>query len=256
MWWCYPVSLVWLPRASKGVARSLTRISHGLRPFLALAAAIDVAKMRKGRNCAVTTAAVIEEVFGSAAGQVRRYVDILGSAGVARGLIGPREAERLWDRHILNSVAVTSLVARDATVVDVGSGAGLPGIPLAVLRPDLRVTLLEPLLRRVTFLNETVDALGLANRVTVVRARAEEHQERYAVVLARAVAPLVKLVPWCAPLRSPAGTILALKGRSAAAELSAAEPALTRTGLVAEVLTVRAHPAAEPATVVRLTSRD
>ena len=104
------------------------------------------------------TAAVIEQVFGPAAGQVSRYVDILASDGVARGLIGPREADRLWDRHILNSVAVASLVAREATVVDVGSGAGLPGIPLAVLRPDLRITLLEPLLRRVNFLNETVQA--------------------------------------------------------------------------------------------------
>jgi 16S rRNA (guanine527-N7)-methyltransferase len=148
---------------------------------------------------------------------------------------------------------VAGLVAREATVVDVGSGAGLPGIPLAVLRPDLRVTLLEPLLRRVNFLNEVVDALGLTDRVTVVRGRAEDHHERYAVVLARAVAPLVKLAPWCAPLRSNTGTILALKGRSVAAELNAAQLALARTGLVAEVLTVRAHPDAEPATVVRLT---
>ena len=167
-------------------------------------------------------------------------------------MIGPREADRLWDRHILNSVAVASLVAREATVVDVGSGAGLPGIPLAVLRPDLRVTLLEPLLRRVNFLNEAVEALGLADRVTVVRGRAEEHRQRYEVVLARAVAPLVKLVPWCAPLRSPTGTILALKGRSAADELSAAGPMLVGRGLAAEVLRVAAHPDVEPATVVRL----
>jgi 16S rRNA (guanine527-N7)-methyltransferase len=201
------------------------------------------------------TAAVVEQTFGPATGQIRKYVDILRVEGVTRGLIGPREVDRIWDRHILNSAAVGSLVHQDATVVDVGSGAGLPGIPLAVLRPDLRVTLLEPLLRRVTFLNEAVEALGLNDRVTVVRARAEEHQERYAVVLARAVAPLVKLVPWCAPLRSPTGTILALKGRSAAAELSAAEPVLARTGLAADVVTVRAHPDAEPATVVRLTSR-
>ena len=201
------------------------------------------------------TAAVIEEVFGPATGQVSRYVDILADQGVVRGLIGPREADRLWDRHILNCVAVASLVAPEATMVDVGSGAGLPGIPLAVFRPDLRVTLLEPLLRRVNFLNETVQALGLADRVTVVRGRAEEHRERYEVVLARAVAPLVKLVPWCAPLRSPTGTILALKGRSATEELSAAEPMLTSTGLAAEVLTVRAHPDVEPATVVRLSPR-
>jgi 16S rRNA (guanine527-N7)-methyltransferase len=201
------------------------------------------------------TAAVIEQVFGPHVPQVSRYVDILATDGVERGLIGPREVDRLWDRHILNCAAVASLVPRASTVVDVGSGAGLPGIPLAVMRPDLTVTLLEPLLRRVSFLSETVDALGLADRVTVVRGRAEEHRDRYAVVLARAVAPMVRLVPWCAVLRSPAGTILALKGRSVAAELSAARPALVRTGLVAEVLTVRAHPDAAPATVVRLTPR-
>jgi 16S rRNA (guanine527-N7)-methyltransferase len=201
------------------------------------------------------TAAVVEQVFGAATGQASRYVDMLAHEGVVRGLIGPRETDRLWDRHILNSAAVASLVPHDSTVVDVGSGAGLPGIPLAMLRPDLRITLLEPLLRRVTFLTETVDALGLGDRITVVRGRAEDHHERYAVVLARAVAPLVTLVPWCAALRSPTGTILALKGRSVAAELSAAQSALTRTGLVAEVLTVRAHPDVEAATVVRLTSR-
>ena len=200
------------------------------------------------------TADLVEQVFGSTASQVSRYVDILASDGVVRGLIGPREVDRLWDRHIFNSAAVESLVAQDATVVDVGSGAGLPGIPLAVLRPDLRITLLEPLLRRVSFLTEVVGKLGLADRVTVVRGRAEEHRRQYAVVLARAVAPLVKLVPWCAPLRSPAGTILALKGRSAAAELSAAQSVLARAGLAAELLTVRAHPAADPTTVVRLTA--
>ena len=199
------------------------------------------------------TAAVVEQTFGPAAWQVRQYVDILATAGVDRGLIGPREADRLWDRHILNSAAVASLIAQEATVVDVGSGAGLPGIPVAVLRPDLRVTLLEPLLRRVSFLHEVVGALGLEDRVRVVRGRAEEHQEKYEAVLARAVAPLAKLALWCAPLRSPTGTILALKGRSASEELTAAGPVLARMGLAAEVLTVRAHPDAEPATVLRLT---
>jgi 16S rRNA (guanine527-N7)-methyltransferase len=201
------------------------------------------------------TPAVVEQVFGAATRQVGRYVDMLADEGVARGLIGPRESDRLWDRHILNSAALASLVPQGSTVVDVGSGAGLPGIPLAVLRPDLRITLLEPLLRRVTFLMETVDALDLGDRVTVVRGRAEEHRERYPTVVARAVAPLVKLVPWCDPLRSATGTILALKGRSVATELSAAQPALAKARLVAEVLTVRAHPDAAPATVVRLTSR-
>ena len=201
------------------------------------------------------TPEVIEHVFGRATDQVSRYVDFLSTEGVVRGLVGPRETERLWDRHILNSAAVASLIGPDVTVIDVGSGAGLPGIPLALLRPDLRITLLEPLLRRVTFLNETVDALGLGDRVTVVRSRAEQHDGRYAVVLARAVAPLVKLVPWCAPLRSATGIILALKGRSAAEEVSAAQSALARAGLAAEVLTVRAHPNADPARVVRLTPR-
>ena len=117
-------------------------------------------------------------------------------------------------------------------MVDVGSGAGLPGIPVAVLRPDLQVTLLEPLLRRVELsAPEVVSTLGLEHRVTVVRSRAEEHHETYAAVLARAVAPLAKLTLWCAPLRSPGGTILALKGRSAAEELTAAAAVLARTGL-------------------------
>src|SRR3712207_331423 len=131
-----------------------------------------------------------QDVFGSTWPVISHYVDILATDGVVRGLIGPRETDRLWDRHVLNSVAVAPLTRADAGVVDVGSGAGLPGIPLAVLRPDLRLTLLEPLLRRVTFLSETVAALGLADRVRVVRGRAEDHNQQYDVVVARAVAPL------------------------------------------------------------------
>lgn len=194
---------------------------------------------------------VVEAVFGPAS-EIKKYIDILGTDGVARGLIGPREADRLWDRHVLNSVAITGLVRADAQVVDVGSGAGLPGIPLAVLRPDLRVTLLEPLLRRVTFLTETVTALGLEDRVRVIRGRAEEHAEQYDVVVARAVAPLVRLVGWCAPLRQKSGVILALKGRSAAEEMAEAGTVLARSGLVAELLSASAHPAVEPAIVLRL----
>ena len=171
-------------------------------------------------------------------------------------MIGPREADRLWDRHVLNSVAISGLTRADAELVDVGSGAGLPGIPLAVLRPDLRVTLLEPLLRRVTFLTETVAALGLADRVRVVRGRAEEHDEQYDVIAARAVAPLGRLVRWCAPLRRPDGVILAVKGRSAAEEIAEAGPVLAATGLNVEQLSVRAHPSLEPATVIRLSAGD
>lgn len=195
---------------------------------------------------------VEQDVFGGQYALVSRYVDILATRGIEWGLIGPREGDRLWDRHVLNSVAPAELLPVGATVADVGSGAGLPGIPLALLRPDLRVTLVEPLLRRATFLGQAVDELGLAGRVTVVRSRAEDHRERYDVVVSRALAPLPRLVAWCDPLRQPDGTILALKGRSATDELVEAGRDLQRRGLVGEVLTVRAHPSVEPTSVVRL----
>ncbi len=194
------------------------------------------------------------ELYQSSSALISQYVDILASDGVVRGLIGPREADRLWDRHILNSAALAGLVPSVTSVVDVGSGAGLPGIPLAVLRPDLRVTLLEPLLRRSVFLAEVVERLGLADRVEVVRGRAEEHDGAYAVVTARAVAPLSRLITWCSHLRSADGVILAIKGQSAADEVAAAHRELAKARLVPEVLSVRAHPDAEPATVVRLTA--
>lgn len=171
------------------------------------------------------------ELFGAGAEAIRQYVDILASRGIDWGVVGPREGERLWDRHILNSIAGASLLPQGATVVDVGSGAGLPGIPLAILRPDLKVTLLESLLRRANFLDLAVDELGLSDRVRVVRARAEEHRERYAVVTSRAVAPLPRLIGWCAPLMTGGGKILALKGSSAASELSDASAELREARL-------------------------
>jgi 16S rRNA (guanine527-N7)-methyltransferase len=192
------------------------------------------------------------EIYGAEFPLVNRYVDILASMGVEWGLIGPHEAERLWGRHVLNSAALSGLVPTDSTVADVGSGAGLPGIPLALLRPDLQMTLIEPLLRRSTFLTETVDALGIADRVRVVRSRAEDHHESYDVVVARALAPLDRLIGWCNPLRAAGGVILALKGSSAGDEVAAAARQLGAARLKAEVLTIRAHPDAEPATVVRL----
>ena len=201
------------------------------------------------------TATVVAEVFGSSLEAIKRYVDILADDGVERGLIGPREADRLWERHILNSVALTGLTPTDADVIDVGSGAGLPGIPLAILRPDLQVTLLEPLLRRATFLTETVATLGLGDRVQVVRGRAEEHRQQYAVVMSRALAPLDRLITWCGPLLRSDGTILALKGRSAADEIAAAAAELRRARLDADLISVSAHSEAEPATVVRLAPR-
>jgi 16S rRNA (guanine527-N7)-methyltransferase len=167
-------------------------------------------------------------------------------------LLGPREAERLWDRHILNSAALSGLIPADSAVADVGSGAGLPGIPLAILRPDLRVTLIEPLLRRSTFLTQAVEELQISDRVEVVRSRAEDHQQTYDVVVARALAPLDRLIGWCNPLRAPDGVILALKGASAADEIAAAGRQLQAAQLQAEMLKVRAYPDLEPATVVRL----
>jgi 16S rRNA (guanine527-N7)-methyltransferase len=149
------------------------------------------------------------------------YAALLADAGVVRGLIGPREVPRLWDRHLLNSLAVEPLVPAGARVADVGSGAGLPGLAVALARPDLAVDLIEPLLRRTVFLGEAVDALGLADRVRVVRARAEEAERgAYDVVLARAVAPLATLAAWCLPLLRPGGALLALKGDRAAEELA------------------------------------
>lgn len=195
------------------------------------------------------------EVYGTQYALVNRYVDILTSTAVEWGLIGPREADRVWYRHILNCAALSELIPVTSSVVDVGSGAGLPGIPLALLRPDLQVTLIEPLLRRSTFLTETIEKLAIADRVQVVRTRAEDHHQSYDVVVARAVAPLDRLIGWCNPLRATGGVILALKGESAADEVTAAQRQLETTHLAAEVLKVRAHPDAEPATVVRLTAR-
>ncbi len=192
------------------------------------------------------------EVFGTHLELANLYIDILATRGIEWGLIGPREGERLWDRHVLNSVAPADLVPTGVAVADVGSGAGLPGIPLAILRPDLRVTLVEPLLRRATFLTSAVDELGLTDRVRVVRARAEDHRERYDVVLSRALARLPQLIAWCDPLRAVDGTVLALKGRSADEELAEASRDLQRRRLVGEVLTVRAHTTVEPTSVIRL----
>lgn len=175
------------------------------------------------------------ELFGAGFEAISRYVDILASRGIDWGLMGPREGDRLWERHILNSVAAAPLFPSGASVVDVGSGAGLPGIPLAILRPDLRVTLLESLLRRVNFLELAVAELALGDRVQVVRGRAEEHRLSYDAVTCRAVAPLPRLVEWCLPLVAPHGRLLALKGASASGELADAADLLRARKLRGEV---------------------
>lgn len=165
-------------------------------------------------------------MFGSGLDLAVRYGELLASDGVLRGLIGPREVPRLWDRHLLNCAVVTSLIPDDARVVDVGTGAGLPGLAMACCRADLRIDLVESLARRVTFLDEAVAALGLTGRVRVVHGRAEDPAVGAEVgeaewVTARAVAPLDRLVRWCMPLLRPDGALLAMKGARAAAEVAA-----------------------------------
>jgi 16S rRNA (guanine527-N7)-methyltransferase len=164
----------------------------------------------------------VDRLFGVQAPLARRYVDQLSGSGLERGLIGPREVPRIWERHVLNCAVVSELIEPGAAVVDVGSGAGLPGLVLAIARPDLTVTLLEPLLRRSIWLGEVVAELGLTN-TEVHRGRAEEFPRGLApVVTARAVAPLDRLWQWCGPLLRPGGRLLALKGSMAAEELEAA----------------------------------
>ncbi|MBV7294340.1 16S rRNA (guanine(527)-N(7))-methyltransferase RsmG [Corynebacterium sp. TAE3-ERU12] len=167
---------------------------------------------------------LIADTFGERAQLAHRYHQWLAEEATVRGLIGPREVPKLWDRHILNSVLVSEVIPDDARVADIGSGAGLPGIPLALARPDVHVTLIEPLLRRTTFLNEVVEDLGLDN-VTVVRGRAEdkavlESVGKFDVVTSRAVAPLGKLAKWSLPLVKRGGVMAALKGSSAQEEIA------------------------------------
>jgi 16S rRNA (guanine527-N7)-methyltransferase len=183
---------------------------------------------------------------------IRQYVDILASRGVDWGLIGPREIGRLWERHILNSIALESLIPEGCRVADVGSGAGLPGIPLAILRPDLEMTLIEPMLRRSNFLTEALDELGLDDRVTVVRGRAEDADLHVDVVVSRAVAKLATLINWTADLIVDSGSLLALKGQSADDEVVKAKKELSKRRLFAEVLLIRADPTSDVTRAVRV----
>jgi 16S rRNA (guanine527-N7)-methyltransferase len=190
----------------------------------------------------------------------RDYADFLAGAGVDRGLLGPREVDRIWDRHLLNCAAVAELIEPGARVVDVGSGAGLPGIPLAIARPDLVVTLVEPMLRRTDFLTEVVAALGLT--ATVVRGRAEDAAVRAAisdadVVVSRAVADLEKLARWGLPLLRAGGRMLALKGERAESEVAERGPAMARLGARGvEVVRCGTGYLSPPATVVAAVRED
>lgn len=196
-----------------------------------------------------------ERLFGERLPLAERYVAHLASSGIVRGLIGPREVPRLWSRHVLNCAVVEELVARDARVADVGSGAGLPGLCLALARPDLRITLIEPLERRVQWLDEVVADLGLTN-VRVLRARAEQAKDEVGevdVVTARAVSALVGLVDITLPLLRGTGELLALKGRSAADEVRKAQKKLDRLGARSvEIVPAGESLLEEPTTVVRV----
>jgi 16S rRNA (guanine527-N7)-methyltransferase len=195
------------------------------------------------------------DVFGGALDQARRYAERLATDGVTRGLIGPRETERLWDRHLLNCAVVSELLPERGVLVDIGSGAGLPGVVLAMLRPSLRVILLEPLLRRSVFLEECVAELALSN-ATVLRARAEDKAAAHIeadIATARAVAPLDRLAGWAVRLLRPGGQLLAIKGQSADEEITAAQPVLSRLGVrSAEVLQAGHGRVVMATTVVRV----
>lgn len=200
------------------------------------------------------TPAAASGVFRSRLPLAERYCELLAGDGVVRGLIGPREAPRLWDRHLLNCGVLADAIAEGLDVCDIGSGAGLPGIVLAIARPDLQVTLVEPLLRRTTFLDEVVADLSLDN-VEVVRARAEElHGSReFSIVTSRAVAPLDRLLAWSMPLVRKGGALVAMKGSSAREEVEAAAVALRRHGAGAVSVSTYGSGVIDPqATVVRV----
>lgn len=199
-----------------------------------------------------------ETVFGDRLPLAVAYHHSLATTGNERGFIGPREVSRLWERHILNCAVVAEAIPSNARrVADVGSGAGLPGIPLAIARPELEITLIEPLLKRSTYLREIVEELGLSN-VTVVRGRAEEKNVRAAVgrfdvVTSRAVAPLGKLARWCMPLVRVNGAMIALKGASVAEEWERDHGVIKKAGGgLATIMTVGEAVVSEPATVITI----
>jgi 16S rRNA (guanine527-N7)-methyltransferase len=188
------------------------------------------------------------------------FADILATRGVERGLIGPREVPRLWSRHLVNCAVVAQEATEElplgSTVADVGSGAGLPGLVWALVRPDLKVTLIEPLLRRATFLSDVVAELSLEDRVEVLRARAEDAApRRFDVVTARAVARLPQLLSWTLPLASVGGVLLALKGAGAAEEVE--ESKATCVALGAGPITIHRYGVGtiEPPTTVVVVPR-
>jgi len=207
----------------------------------------------------VKHAPALPEWLQSTEAALSAYVDLLSTTGVEHGLIGPREVPRLWERHVLNCAVVADpalgLVPDEARVADVGSGAGLPGLVWGIARTDIQVVLIEPLLRRATFLAQAVDDLGLADRVSVLRGRAEDITVSPGwapvdVVTARAVAPLEKLLGWTVPLLVKGGKLALLKGSSAAEEIEAAAPAALSMGVRDLGITTCGSPWVDPETTV------
>ena len=193
------------------------------------------------------------------------FAEILASTGVEQGLIGPREVPRIWSRHLLNCAVVANpaegLIPAGALVADVGSGAGLPGLVWALTRTDLKLVLIDPLLRRANFLTTVVSELGLGEQVTVTRVRAEDlaKQGDWAgvdVVTARAVAPLAKLLGWTVPLLRAGGSLVALKGSSVSTELAEAAPVAAAFGIKDLRIAICGQGVVDPVTTVVLATRD
>ena len=195
-------------------------------------------------------------VFGPALDSAEVFAGMLATRGVEHGLIGPHEVPRLWDRHLLNCAVVAELIdSRPATLVDIGSGAGLPGIVLAMMRPELIVILLEPMDRRCRFLTDCIAELGLSN-ASVLRARAQDAILSADIATARAVAPLDRLAELAVRLVRPGGMVLAIKGQTAADELRKARPVLKRLGIrSAEVVRAGQGKVVPATTVVRFFAR-
>ena len=190
------------------------------------------------------------ELFGIAFAGAERFAEMLAAEGELRGLVGPRELPRLWTRHIVNSAAVVPFLPARGTVADVGSGAGFPGIVVALLRPDLEVALIEIMERRMDWLGDVINELDLDN-VTLQRARTEDVKERFDAVTARAVANLTKLVRLTAPLLRQGGSLLALKGARAEVEVEAARHVVRKAGLKPAVIHEVVTPGEELTKVVR-----
>ncbi|OEX92148.1 16S rRNA (guanine(527)-N(7))-methyltransferase RsmG [Corynebacterium sp. Marseille-P4321] len=199
---------------------------------------------------------LLDRIFGDRVALAEAYHESLATTAAQRGFIGPKEVDRLWERHILNCAVIAEAFGEGWKVADIGSGAGLPGIPLAIARPDLTITLVEPLLKRSTYLQEVVDELGLTN-VTVVRGRAEDQPKaHFDAVTSRAVAPLGKLAGWSLPLVQGGGKMIAMKGESVGEELQRDAKDIEKAGGVdPEIIQVGTGLLDQPTTLIVVTRK-